>query len=191
MNIRKTFITAILASAMVVTSFACLACEEHEAHAANLEPAAGAETKAHADHKGHTEEEKDKDDGHDHDKSHVEKTHFEVDVPTSAEDAWIMLNQSIADARAAIKSKDTKALHQKSEKISAAVSALHDDPQAVKEEGGEKLTSALDQLSKTADRFHHVAEENNFTAASEVLDILDKQQTLTQTLYPEPFQVEP
>ena len=191
MNIRKTFIVGILTSVMVVTSLTCLACESHEANAATLEPAAGAETKAHADHKGHTEEEKQEDDGHDHDKSHVEKTHFETEVPTSAEDAWISLNQSIADARAAIKFKDAKALHEQSEKISAAVLALHDDPQAVKEEGGEKLTSALDQLSKTADRFHHASEENNFTAASEVLDILDKQQTLTQTLYPEPFQVEP
>ncbi len=191
MKIRKIFIVGILTSAMVVTSFACLACEEHGSNAATLEPTAGEETKAHADHKGHTEKEKQEDDGHDHDRSHIEKTHFETEVPTSAEDAWIMLNQSIADARAAIKSKHGNALHQQSEKISAAVLALHDDPQAVKEEGGEKLTSALDQLSETANRFHHSSEENNFTAASEVLDVLEKQQTLTQTLYPEPFQVEP
>ena len=71
MNFRKIFIAAMFSSAMVVTSFACLACEDHEAMAATLEPAAGAETKAHADHQGHSEEEQQKDSGSDHGKSHI------------------------------------------------------------------------------------------------------------------------
>ena len=159
--------------------------------AATLEPATGAEKKAHADHQGHSEEEEQKDSGTNHGKPHTDKSHFQAETPTSAEDAWIMLDQSIVDAKNAIEAKDSKVLHKQGENISAAISALRDDPQAVKEEDGEELTSALDQISKTANRFHHAAEENSFAAASEVLGILEKQRTLTRTLYPEPFQVEP
>lgn len=127
------------------------------------------------------------DDGHGHD----EKPHFSVTKPETVDAAWVMINETIASARQALKDNNPDVLHEAGEKLAAAVAALHDHPQAVKEENGEKLTQALDQLTKTVDRFHHAAEDKNMAGAAEALDLLESQKKLTRSLYPEPSQVEP
>lgn len=126
-------------------------------------------------------------DGHGHD----EKPHFSVTKPETLDAAWAMVDENIVSARQAIKDSNADGLHEAGEKLAVAVAALHDHPQAVKEENGEKLTQALDQLTKTTDRFHHAAEDKNMAGATEALDLLEGQKNLTRSLYPEPSQVEP
>lgn len=142
----------------------------------------------HAAESGHAHESTEAHgDGHGHD----EKPHFAVTKPETVEAAWTMIDETIASARQALKDSNADVLHEAGEKLVTAVDALHDHPQAVKEENGEKLTRALDQLTKTADRFHHAAEDKNTAGATEALDLLESQKSLTRSLYPEPAQVEP
>ena len=126
-------------------------------------------------------------DGHGHD----EKPHFSVTKPDTVDAAWAMINETIASARQALKDNNADALHEAGEKLAAAVSALHDHPQVVKEGNGEKLIQALDQLTKTVDRFHHAAEDKNVATATEALDLLESQTGLVKSLYPSVEQVEP
>lgn len=126
-------------------------------------------------------------DGHGHD----EKPHFSVTKPETVDAAWAMINENIVSARQAIKDNNADGLHEAGEKLAAAVSALHDHPQAVKEENGQKLTQALDQLSKTVDRFHHAAEDKNTAGATEALDLLESQKSLVKSLYPSVEKMEP
>lgn len=120
---------------------------------------------------------------HSHGAGHTEESHFEIEAPSSVEAAWNLLDQSVIESRAAIEAKDSQALHEAGEKLSAAVSALHSYPQAVKEGNGDKWNSIIGQLSKTADRFHHVAEDNDLAAATETLDLLEGQINLIRSLY--------
>lgn len=118
-------------------------------------------------------------DGHGHD----EKPHFAVTKPETVDAAWMMIDENIVSARQALKDNNADVLHEAGEKLAAAVAALHDHPQAVKEENGEKLTQVLDQLSKTADRFHHAAEDKNTAGATEAIDFLESQANLLKSLY--------
>ncbi len=118
-------------------------------------------------------------DGHGHD----EKPHFSVTKPETVEAAWAVIDETISSARQALKDNNTDALHEAGEKLAAAVAALHDDPQAVKEENGEKLIQALEQLTKTVDRFHHAAEDKDTAGATEALDLLESQVSLVKSLY--------
>lgn len=126
-------------------------------------------------------------DGHGHD----EKPHFAVTKPETVDAAWAMIDETIASARQALKDNNADALHEAGEKLAAAVAALHDHPQAVKEENGKKMTQALDQLTKTVDRFHHAAEDKNTAGATEALDLFESQKDLVKSLYPTVEQVEP
>lgn len=126
-------------------------------------------------------------DGHGHD----EKSHFSVTKPETVDAAWMMIDETIASARQALKDNNSDVLHEVGEKLAAAVAALHDHPQAVKEENGEKLTQVLDQLTKSADRFHHAAEVKNTAGATEALDLLESQKELVKSLYPSVEQMEP
>lgn len=127
------------------------------------------------------------DDGHGHD----EKPHFAVTKPETVEAAWTMIDETIASARQALKDNNADVLHEAGEKLAAAVAALHEHPQAVKEGNGEKLIQALDQLTKTVDRFHHAAEDKYTAGAIEALDLLEGQAGLVKSLYPAVEQVEP
>lgn len=140
----------------------------------------GNEGQAHESSSAHS-------DGHGHD----EKPHFTVTKPETVEAAWTMIDKTIAECRQALKDNNTDALHEAGEKLATAVSTLHDHPQAVKEENGEKLTQVLDQLSKTVDRFHHAAEDKDMAGTAESLDLLESQKKLVQSLYPTVENVEP
>lgn len=102
-----------------------------------------------------------------------------------------MIDETIASAQQALKDNNADILHEAGEKLAAAVAALHDHPQAVKEGNSEKLTQALDQLTKTVDRFHHAAEDKNAVGATEALDLLESQKGLVKSLYPRVEQVKP
>jgi hypothetical protein len=117
-------------------------------------------------------------DGHGHD----EKPHFSVTKPDTVEGAWAMIDETITAARQSLKDSNADVLHESGEKLAAAVSALHDHPQAVKEENGEKLIQALEQLTKTVDRFHHAAEDKDTAGTTEALDILESQVSLVKSL---------
>lgn len=119
-------------------------------------------------------------DGH----GHGEKPHFSITKPATAEAAWAMVDETILAARQSIKDNNADGLHQAGEKLAAALSALHDHPQAVKEGNGQKLTQALNQLSKTVDRFHHAAEDKNTAGATEALDLFESQKAVVKSLYP-------
>jgi hypothetical protein len=160
----KPFKTLLLAGiAFIALSVPVYAEEDHD-HGAEAGQAHEA-TEAHGD-------------GHGHD----EKPHFSVTKPETVEAAWAMIDETISSARQALKDNNTDALHEAGEKLAAAVAALHDDPQAVKEENGEKLIQALEQLTKTVDRFHHAAEDKDTAGATEALDILESQVSLVKSL---------
>lgn len=114
---------------------------------------------------------------------HNEKPHFAVNKPETVQAAWAVIDETIVSARQALKDNNTDVLHESGEKLGVAVAALHDQPQAVKEENIEKLASALDQLTKTVDRFHHAAEDKDTVGATEALDLLENQKSLVQSLY--------
>lgn len=169
----KPFRTLLLAGIAFVALGTPVYAEEghdHSAEAGHMHKA----TEAHSD-------------GHGHD----EKPHFAVTKPETVDAAWTMIDETIASARQVLKDNNTDMLHEAGEKLVAAVSALHDHPQAVKEENGEKLTQALDQLTKTVDRFHHAAEDKNSADATEALDLLESQKGLVQSLYPTVENMEP
>lgn len=119
-------------------------------------------------------------DGHGHD----EKPHFAVNKPETVETAWAMIDETIVSARQTLKDNNADVLHEAGEKLAAAVAALHDYPQSVKEENKEKLASALNQLTKTVDRFHHAAEDKDTAGVTEALDLLESQKVLVKSLYP-------
>lgn len=119
-------------------------------------------------------------DGHNHAN---EENHFEFEKPATIEDAWTMLDAASAEAHKAIEAKDPKSLHETSEKLEAAVGVLNEHPDAVAEEKRENLKAGLNQLSKTVDRFHHAAEDNDIAGATEALELLESQKTLVRSLY--------
>jgi hypothetical protein len=122
---------------------------------------------------------------------HDDKLHFSVKTPGTVEAAWTMIDDNIKISRRAIQDKDTNTLHEAGERLVTAVATLHDHPQAVKEENGRKLTQALDQISKTVDRFHHAMEDQNSAATSELIDLFQSQVDLVKSLYPSVESVEP
>lgn len=126
-------------------------------------------------------------DGHGHD----EKPHFSVEKPETSEAAWTMIDEAIASAQQALKDNNANVLHEAGEKLATAVAALHDHPQAVKEGNTEKLTQALDQMTKTVDRFHHAAEDKNIAGATQALELLESQKALTKSLYSPSSQATP
>lgn len=169
----KPFKTLLLTSIAFVALSAPVYAEEGHDHASETGHAHEA-TEAHGD-------------GHGHD----EKPHFSIKKPETVDAAWAMIDETIVSARQALKGNNSDALHEAGEKLAAAVTALHDHPQAVKEEKGEKLTQALDQLSKTVDRFHHAAEDKDTAGATEALDLLESQKSLVKTLYPSVEEISP
>lgn len=123
--------------------------------------------------------------GHSHDDGHAHgESHFKIEKPATVADAWAMLDAASADAQRAIEAKDAESLHESSEKMGAAVATLSENPNAVKEGNKERATTTLEQLSKTIDRFHHAAEDNNLAGASEALELLNGQKALVKSLYP-------
>lgn len=122
---------------------------------------------------------------HSHDADHAnEANHFEFQKPATVTDAWAMLDEASAAANKAIEAKDAKSLHEAGEKLETAAGVLSEHPDAVAEENRQKLTTALEQLSKTVDRFHHAAEDNDLAGAAEALGLLDSQKMLVKSLYP-------
>ncbi len=126
-------------------------------------------------------------DGHGHD----DGAHFSIEKPDTVDEAWRMIDDTIKMTHQAIKDKNMNVLHEAGERLVSAVSALHDHPQAIKEENGQKLSQALDQLSKTVDRFHHATEDKNNAAIIELIDLFQSQVTLVKSLYPSVESVEP
>ncbi len=114
---------------------------------------------------------------------HDEKPHFALNKPETVEAAWAMIDETIVSARQALRDNNTDVLHESGEKLTVAVAGLQGQPQAVKEKNREKLASALDQLTKTVDRFHHAAEDKDTIGATEALDLLESQKLLVQSLY--------
>lgn len=161
-NSKRLFLGILMASALTGYSFTATA---------------GADNHNHAHGEVH------KEGGHSHGANHADEAHFEVEAPTSLEAAWNLLDQAITEAQSAINTQNSQALHEAGEKLSVAVSGLHKYPQAVKEGSGEKWNSVLGQLSKTADRFHHIAEDNDLAAVTETLGILEGQISLIRSLY--------
>lgn len=159
---KQVFLGVVMASAMIWHPYNAMA---------------GTDGHNHAPGEVHKEDE------HGHAENHVEESHFNIEVPASLDAVWESLDKSVNDARTAVTANDTKALHEASEKLSMSVSGLHKYPKAVKEGNGEKWNSILGQLTKTADRFHHVAEDNDLAAATEALDILESQIGLIRSLY--------
>lgn len=119
-------------------------------------------------------------DGH----GHNEKPHFAITKPETVNAAWIMIDETIITARQALKDNKIDALHEAGEKLAVAVSTLHEHPQATKEGNGEKIIQALDQLTKTVDRFHHATEDKDTAGATEALDLLESQKGLVKSIYP-------
>ncbi len=161
----KPFKTLLLASIAFVALSAPVYAEDDHDHSIETGHAHEA-TEAHGD-------------GHGHD----EKPHFSVTKPETVDAAWVMIDETIVSTRQALKDNNFDALHEAGEKLAAAVTALHDHPQAVKEENGERLAQALDQLTKTVDRFHHAAEDKNMAGATEAIDLLESQMSLVKLLY--------
>ena len=137
MNFKPFLLTALITVPMSISAYA----EDGHAHATGEKPAMS----------------KEHNDGHDHD----EKPHFNVQKPESVEAAWAMIDKVIAASRQALKDKKETNLHEFGEKLESAVATLHDHPQAVQDVDGKKLAQALDQLSKTVDRFHHATEDKD------------------------------
>lgn len=120
---------------------------------------------------------------HSHDSDHADQSHFNIVKPATPEAAWAMLEDATVSARAALGSGDNNALHETGEKLTAAVAALHDHPEAVEPARQEKLHSSLDQLSKAVDRLHHAAEDGDKAGAAEALDLIDSLRPLVKSLY--------
>lgn len=123
--------------------------------------------------------------------AHACKEHIKFENPATVDEAWALIDKASVAARVAIDKNDLVTIHDAGEKIFSAAAALHDNPQAIKEEDGEKLTAALNQLSKIAGTLCDAAERKDTYTATEALDELDTQKDLTKSLYPNVFEVEP
>lgn len=115
-------------------------------------------------------------DDHGHDDG---AAHFSVEKPADASAAWTLLDSTIAAAQKAVAENNSNVLHESGEKLEAAVAALGDHA----DKGNQKLTQALEQLTKTVDRFHHAAEDNDKAGATESLEIMTAQRDLVKSLY--------
>ncbi|HRQ59962.1 MAG TPA: hypothetical protein PLO23_00340 [Alphaproteobacteria bacterium] len=139
-------------------------------------PAYAEEGHDHANEKSHAHESSEAhSDGHGHD----EKPHFAVAKPANVEAAWTLLDDTIVSSRKAIEANDSNALHESGEKLVAAVQALHD----FSDTENTRVKQALEQLSKTADRFHHAAEDNDKAGAGESLELIVTQKDIVKSLY--------
>ncbi|WP_148260471.1 hypothetical protein [Micavibrio aeruginosavorus] len=140
-------------------------------------PAYAEDGHGHTDDKAHAHESSGAhSDGHGHDDG---KPHFSVARPDSTEAAWNLMNETIIAAQKAIETDDANVLHESGEKLEAAIEALH----GFADKGNERLGQALGQLTKTVDRFHHAAEDNDKAGASESLSLLVSQKDLVKSLY--------
>lgn len=139
-------------------------------------PVYAADGHGHEAGKGHAHEESAAHaDGHGH---HDEKPHFNIAKPETEAAAWALIEETVVSAEKAIAAVDANALHESSEKLEVAVEALH----GFAGKDNAKLTQALEQLSKSVDRFHHAAEDKDTAGATESLDFIKAQKDLVKTL---------
>ena len=116
--------------------------------------------------------------------SHGKESHFKVTPPADIKAAWSSLAAKISEAEKSLAAKQLEPIHEMGEHIEAAVHVLEEKSTMVTGEKKTRLSSALKQLDKAVDEFHHAAEEKNAGKIGAGLSKIKGLLPLIQAQYP-------
>ena len=95
---------------------------------------------------------------HNKDHAHGKESHFNVTPPADVKAAWTLITTKVSEAEKSLASKQFDPIHEIGEHMEAAVHVLKDKSTMVAYDKKAKLSSAIEQLDKVVDDFHHAAE---------------------------------
>jgi hypothetical protein len=95
------------------------------------------------------------------DHEHGKEPHFKVTPPAHVKAAWTLITTKVSEAEKNLAAKKFDPTHEIGEHIEAAVHVLKDKSPMVADDKKARLSSAIEQLDKAVDDFHHAAEEKD------------------------------
>ena len=95
------------------------------------------------------------------DHEHGNELHFKVTPPADVKAAWTLITSKVSEAEKSLAAKQFDPIHEIGEHIEAGVHVLKDKSTMVAGDKKAKLSSAIEQLDKVVDDFHHAAEEKD------------------------------
>jgi hypothetical protein len=118
------------------------------------------------------------------DHEHGKESHFKVTPPADVKAAWTLITTKVSEAEKSLAAKQFDPIHEIGEHIEAAVHVLKDKSTMVAGDKKAKLTSAIEQLDKVVDDFHHAAEEKDASKMGLGLSKIKGLLPLIQAQYP-------
>lgn len=118
------------------------------------------------------------------DHTHGNESHFKVTPPADVKAAWTLIATKVADAEKSLAAKQLDPIHEMGEHIEAAVHVLEEKSTMVTGDKKNRLSSALKQLDKAVDDFHHAAEDKDAAKVGLHLNKIKGLLPLIQSQYP-------
>ena len=118
------------------------------------------------------------------DHAHGKESHFNVTPPADVKAAWTLITTKVSEAEKSLASKQFDPIHEIGEHMEAAVHVLKDKSTMVADDKKAKLSSAIEQLDKVVDDFHHAAEEKDASRMGLGLSKIKGLLPLIQAQYP-------
>lgn len=118
------------------------------------------------------------------DHAHGKESHFKVTPPADVKAAWTLIATKVADAEKSLAPKQLDPIHEMGEHIEAAVHVLEEKSTMVTGDKKNRLSSALKQLDKAVDDFHHAAEDKDAAKIGLHLNNIKGLLPLIQSQYP-------
>lgn len=118
------------------------------------------------------------------DHAHGKESHFKVTPPADVKAAWTLITAKLSEAEKSLAAKQLDPIHEMGEHIEAAVHVLEEKSTMVTGDKKTKLSSALKQLDKAVDDFHHAAEDKDAGKIGLQLNKIKGLLPLIQAQYP-------
>jgi len=118
------------------------------------------------------------------DHAHGEESHFKVTPPADVKAAWTLIAAKVGEVEKSLASKQLDPIHEMGEHIEAAVHVLEEKSTMVTGDKKNRLGSALKQLDKAVDDFHHAAEDKDAAKIGLHLNKIKGLLPLIQSQYP-------
>lgn len=118
------------------------------------------------------------------DHEHGNELHFKVTPPADVKAAWTLITSKVSEAEKSLAAKQFDPIHEIGEHIEAGVHVLKDKSTMVAGDKKAKLSSAIEQLDKVVDDFHHAAEEKDASKMGLGLSKIKGLLPLIQAQYP-------
>jgi hypothetical protein len=122
---------------------------------------------------------------HDHGKEAAAGKHYDIPKPTSAKEAWVMLNDALASIEKSLGANTLKSAHEPAEKVEVALHGLEEHSNAVAPENKLRLDSAIKQADKINHNMHEAVEAGDAQKAKQEIERFKKVLPFIASQYPD------